>query len=557
MAQIDDLQAYVNIELPRRRPLLTVAIAGYDDDPNHPSAPTILKNAPVGTWYLRETPLQMYEKLTAGTDTWSEAGAGGGGGNVVTEEDLAYPVDYTDGTAVDPPAGTIFTTQQDIDDFLAANGTSNFKHPDRAYRSLPPFPIHTVDFNIAGGVIRPSGDSENGSNSWRFSGKVVIGDGRLNFNGVSSSSYIAVVGSSGSPLSVNSFDAGSTGNPSLTFLGTPFAGLNLRGRFAILDTGLVTQIHDHDDSTLYVCNQITGTPTTCWVGRPSTIFRNSTDDVNPFTSSPIFADSDAFAGIITFNDIAVEGFGANGIHFSAGNMSNFGLNRSVVDDLTVYQDFAINPNGRPFQSGTTGQFLMNGCAYAAPFGVPGNDALFSFQGNKNLRIILLACYFGESSSATIRDVSGVLIRNTVFDECGNVDVAACDGNFMHLNGKYNEMRGDTSLRLDRSTFPNSLSGIGTVDNCIVFRDMTGPGLTLFDQSRVDLSGVTVGLVDGGGNADVGIELAGRHSSLKLDSATDVTGTNGDVRMADSIVSYTDLETDEYVDSSLNIASKAP
>jgi hypothetical protein len=66
---------FVNLELPRRRPLLTVAITGYDGDPNDGGAPDILKNAPVGSWYLQETPVTIYEKLTAGTATWTIPGA--------------------------------------------------------------------------------------------------------------------------------------------------------------------------------------------------------------------------------------------------------------------------------------------------------------------------------------------------------------------------------------------------------------------------------------------------------------------------------------------------
>jgi hypothetical protein len=79
MAQLDDLQAYVNFEMPRRGPTLTSVMVGYDGDPNDGGAPDILKNAPVGTRYVQATGPKEWVKLQAGTATWTESGGGGGG----------------------------------------------------------------------------------------------------------------------------------------------------------------------------------------------------------------------------------------------------------------------------------------------------------------------------------------------------------------------------------------------------------------------------------------------------------------------------------------------
>ncbi|NQY04474.1 MAG: hypothetical protein HRT76_14650, partial [Halieaceae bacterium] len=108
MTQLDDVQAFMNLELPRRRALLTVAIAGYDDDPNLGGAPAILQGAPVGTQYLRETPLQMYEKLTAGASTWTGVGA------FETTAPVTYIVRDSDGDDSDDglTEGTAFKTLQ-------------------------------------------------------------------------------------------------------------------------------------------------------------------------------------------------------------------------------------------------------------------------------------------------------------------------------------------------------------------------------------------------------------------------------------------------------------
>lgn len=115
MAQIDDLQATFNAEIFRRSVFLTTTRASYDGDPNDGAAPSILQNAPVGTWYLRDTPQTMYRKRTAGATGWTnEDTLGGGGGGVPTAtEELTFTLDSGGGS--DPAPGTDrFTTQAEI-----------------------------------------------------------------------------------------------------------------------------------------------------------------------------------------------------------------------------------------------------------------------------------------------------------------------------------------------------------------------------------------------------------------------------------------------------------
>ncbi len=96
MTQLDDLQAYTNLELPRRTVLLTVAITGYDGDPNDGGAPAVITGSPAGTVYLRETPSPtLYDKLVAGAGAWVERGAVAGA--------LTNPTPYT--IYVDPVSG--------------------------------------------------------------------------------------------------------------------------------------------------------------------------------------------------------------------------------------------------------------------------------------------------------------------------------------------------------------------------------------------------------------------------------------------------------------------
>ena len=56
---------FLNLELPRRPVHLTVTITGFDGDPNDIGAPAIISGAPDGTWYLRETPTQLWFRKKA------------------------------------------------------------------------------------------------------------------------------------------------------------------------------------------------------------------------------------------------------------------------------------------------------------------------------------------------------------------------------------------------------------------------------------------------------------------------------------------------------------
>ena len=76
MAQIDDLQAYVNFELPRRSVFLTKSITSYDADPNLGGAPAIMQGAPLGTWFYQETADKWWRKIGSGSTDWQEQNTG-------------------------------------------------------------------------------------------------------------------------------------------------------------------------------------------------------------------------------------------------------------------------------------------------------------------------------------------------------------------------------------------------------------------------------------------------------------------------------------------------
>ena len=74
MGALEDLTAYINLELPRRSVFLTKAITGHDADPNV-GAPAIISGAPLGSWFREETAAKWWRK----TETvWEDNTAGGG-----------------------------------------------------------------------------------------------------------------------------------------------------------------------------------------------------------------------------------------------------------------------------------------------------------------------------------------------------------------------------------------------------------------------------------------------------------------------------------------------
>jgi len=70
---------FVNTELPVRAAMLTNAIASYNGDPNNISAPPMVANAPIGTFFLQETGSILWQKILATPGNWQLVGSGGSG----------------------------------------------------------------------------------------------------------------------------------------------------------------------------------------------------------------------------------------------------------------------------------------------------------------------------------------------------------------------------------------------------------------------------------------------------------------------------------------------
>lgn len=69
---------FVNLELPKRPVMLSLANTGYDNDPNGGGAPAVVQNSPQGTFFFRTTGNLVYIKNTSSPGSWAAVGSGGG-----------------------------------------------------------------------------------------------------------------------------------------------------------------------------------------------------------------------------------------------------------------------------------------------------------------------------------------------------------------------------------------------------------------------------------------------------------------------------------------------
>ena len=94
---------------------------------------------------------------------------------------LTFPVDYNDPNAVDPPNGTIFESQAEIDAFLVDESATNFKHLQPVLSALPAQVKHVVTISLAVGVHRPRPTDTDVA--WELTGKTVFAGGSVSIVG--------------------------------------------------------------------------------------------------------------------------------------------------------------------------------------------------------------------------------------------------------------------------------------------------------------------------------------------------------------------------------------
>jgi len=494
-----------------------------------------------------------------------------------TVEDITIPIDYNGGAVGDPIDGTVFRSQADVDRVLAANSWTAFKHIEAAYRALPDVIDNTVEFEVAKGVQRPEPAADP---AFSLEGKRQTINGLVRVSGCESSEWDAFDGLA--DLAITAVQTGS-GDPYVTVSGTPFAGKDLQGLFAVFSTGQVELIHDHDDSTIHVLAELSPDPTagTVTIARPGTEFRNSLDDVNdvaPYSVIQCSTNNVEF-GFITnlfeFNRILVDTMGAfGGFSSYAGSMV---CNYCIVDCLRSLSG-SENGDGYLASAGEGTRMTLVRCSkIATPASNASDGSIYvtdrSLWGTQY-------CYFrGGQDGVQVTRAAGSVVH-TVFDSICDAS-AWGDGSagtirlteagkvggteFWHIaSGAYqNEIRrtkgGAAGLYMSDGALLRE--GYGAH---IRFVDNTGPcvrirGRTNFTtQDRYNGSPSTPGLVDGGGNLDVGIEIEGQFNRVRIGPDETVTGALGDLRIAGVLGSYSEVEGGGDIEvANFNTIAKEP
>lgn len=477
-----------------------------------------------------------------------------------TLENLTIPIDYDDdgvGVVGDPPDGTLFVTQADVNNFLLNNGWTAFKHFQAAWNALPTIIGHTITINLATGIHRPR--LEDTSVMFALTNKFVTPGKYLFING--STDYEERI----SGLTVSAVGTDVT-DPWIDFTGTPFAGKDPRGLTLILDTGQKSLIHKFTDSRLYFMNKISPTgPVSGAVGRPATILRNSQKgtETTKHCSSQVIQQQLGGGGGLTvlfISTLTIEQINSTWAMRSGSDLFNF-IQNCCIDFASQKDDLGLNPSGSPrsFQSGTSpfpvslqNTSIRGSLLAETPVGGTGEP----IYADKSF---IAGSYFyigGCSDGIIVQNETIASFSNGVIDggpgiEVSNSSFGGQAGLFLN-NGITFILRGSTSYGVNffNGSFERDVAGVN-----IRFEDQAGPCIIVDNYSYFTASDAKY--LDGGGNLDVGIEVRGSHTRLQLLAGTDVSGALGDMRIEGTIGPYADLpdKTAPLTTVNLNSISK--
>lgn len=478
-----------------------------------------------------------------------------------TIEPFSIPVDCTGASVGDPPSGTVFTRQSDVDDMLTEQGWTAFQHIYSVLRALPPFIKHQVDIDLAAG-IHYADPVVSDYYAFPIEAFTVDSGGTVQINGRPLSEWTQLV----IPQTITAFQQASN-DPWVQVSGTPFAGLDLRGRMAILSNGAYGIINDHDDNTLHLMKAVLPNPTvsvdTVFVGRPNTSIRNALA-ATPTTRFKYYLmglkfSSSVWGADLEFADVQLEGVGGFVYVTGAVEGSRAAFRRVIIDH--EYERLQIGSyGGDGFQTGPQCTYdLQDVGIYADPAHRPADYPLWATPNSYLYAYSTYACNHSKPVIAS-GDLAGLLFRNLIVDNLGSASAASVQieegaffQNWASMGGAIDRIRNAPNVGLelhDRGYLGRNDAQLFYFENC------AGPCVRVRTLGR--LVYISNGLKDGGGNLDVGIEVVGPSALLQLPAGNDVTGALGDVRMSDGdILSYSDIQTyGPYSDSAFNRVEKS-
>ena len=447
-----------------------------------------------------------------------------------------------------PTADTVFRNQTDVDAWLAAQTGSptGFAHPMSFYDFLAGRIVNTVTLNCSADVFRPNGITSQG---FAFKSKVVDQfSGSVVINGETNTSNWTQVHAGGT---VQSHTA--TGNtPNLVFPASTFPNdSSLVGAHIVLDNGFNGVIRKHNDTTLWLCRDIspavTDGVTTGTVREPITEFRNTVDDIATYGSTNVLVDC-TDTGNFTFNAIKFNGAGGNGqnVFIRAGFVFGF-------DCLIDGRDNVLGSNGWGILVRPSNPFTAVGFFDSAVISDPTSSevdaaAVIDRAGELNFFNSVIA---GNSERGLSVENQGILkLQGCAVQGVGQAsDASGAVEVFQEGQLQFFASAGFTSrIEATPSTIPglylsrNGYIGLlSFASSTLYFQDNLGPCVQLDEGGQVDFQSINgSGFVDAGGNTDVGLDLVGQGSKALLNTGSNVTGTSGDVRVNGSIYTYANI-----------------
>lgn len=494
--------------------------------------------------------------------------ANAAGVSTILAENITTDIDPSSDTSR-PVVGTIFDSQKKVDDFLSSQNASAFKHLQDFYDFLPELSVADVVVRAPVGISRPTVEATSTTTTTGFAlTRVKFLAGSFTIIGETDPALWNEIHTGGI---VRGFQAASE-DPYIDFDAATFPNDNsLKGRSVVTDEGFVGVIHKHDDSRLYLTSNVSPVPTinvsAASVRSPSTILRNSIDDVTPFKpNSGMFVNLGNQLATFRLEAVEFDPFGTNVRAIQLKDQRT-----EFVDVLTNLKD---NPGGgagvqvSPDALGSLPLFSAQRWSQIGPENSTAIGAAFTLT---SAFCDLFNCYI-QGSRYSIAVTNGAVGRmfNSVLDGIGvNGQTTFGQGAINVGQGGGAEFRADTisffnggvrnTIRSARNLYGinleegASLGGVfsGGAFLGIFFEDCGGPCVRGAERSNILASN---GRIQNGDmvNQDVGVQVDGPFANVQLGPNVVVDGTNGDVRFNGVIDTYANYQASSPNEGGLNL-----
>lgn len=463
------------------------------------------------------------------------------------------------------PVGTKFRAQADVD--RALSGASEFKHWMDVLDALADletfFPItltlagNSDQFGRAGDTIT----------AFDFSRTVFKGANAIwDIQGPNPSTWAVFGGFSTQAITV--VQAGSN-DPFVDTSGTPYTTGALKGLRVRFTTGQIVEIHDNTTSRIHFVQELSPVPLltdTFDVIRPPRL-RNTTDGTTLLVPNGI--------GAIPFRWSTNRGVEAR----TPNNVSNIGfdaLAKDIIHHRVTGPDFwlwdrvefsrDLGGSGFTFRAfGNAKNIFVNTTHRGA-----ASEQFFDIAPDSSgSNAVFQDCYLQVGANPILGLFAGVCnLVQTVLEGGGSnlnqppssvyVDRAVTVMSlFSFSNGKRTTFRAPVAvpaLVLDGAVLSTNLVG-GVFENC------PSACIRMINGARYDESGQTLspGLIDGGGNSDVGFELDSRSTLVHQNAGgTTLSGALGDVRVVGSApTTYAALNASPVADLTNFVLASSP